>query len=428
MNGLFQPDWSLHGELIGAQQDAGQFSDGRPARVRDSHHLIEEEASLEGCPPRPQAMGLGYRWFGRPLLRFQDSEKAHGRSLSMLRLASNNPITRGLLRVLYRPKVSLPVSLFGREYAHPFGLAAGMDKNAKALRGWEATGLSFVEIGGVTMLEQSGNPKPRMFRAPRAQALVNRMGFNNDGSEKIQSALKHHVDTYGQPGIPVWVNLGKSKVTPLSEAHLDYGTTLERLWSYGDVFVVNVSSPNTPNLRELQDDEGLLRILAHCQAVNLKCAEAHGSSPKPVLVKVAPDMTEEQLIHIAKTAQANGADGMVVSNTTVERPATADGKDLTVFQETGGMSGRPLRERSTAMISMVRRATGPDWPIIGVGGISCADDAWDKIRAGATLVQAYSGFVFEGPALTKAVVHGLAKHLERSKFSTVQEAIGTGLA
>lgn len=373
-------------------------------------------------------MGHGYRWFGRPLLRLQDSEKAHGRSLSMLRFASNNPLTRGLLRVLYRPKVSLPVTLFGTEYAHPFGLAAGMDKNAKALRGWEATGLSFVEIGGVTMLEQAGNPKPRMFRAPQSQALVNRMGFNNDGSEKIQMALRDHVKRYGQPGIPIWVNLGKSKVTPLPEAHLDYGTTFERLWSFGDVFVVNVSSPNTPNLRELQDDEGLVRILSHCRAVNLQCAEAHGSSPKPVLVKVAPDMTDEQLIHIAQTARANGADGMVVSNTTVQRPDEANGKDLTVFKETGGMSGRPLRERSTAMIATVRRATAPDWPIIGVGGISCADDAWEKIRAGATLVQAYSGFVFEGPALTKAVVHGLAKRLAQSGFSTIEEAVGTAPA
>ena len=373
-------------------------------------------------------MGLGYRWFGRPLLRFQDSEKAHGRSLSMLRFASNNPFTRGLLRALYRPKVSIPVTLFGTEYAHPFGLAAGMDKNAKALRGWEATGLSFVEIGGVTMLEQAGNPKPRMFRASQSQALVNRMGFNNDGSEKIQRALKDHVNKYGQPGIPIWVNLGKSKVTPLAEAHLDYGTTFERLWSFGDVFVVNVSSPNTPNLRELQDDEGLVRILSHCKAVNLRCSQTHDSPPKPVLVKVAPDMTDEQLIHIAQTARANGADGMVVSNTTIERPDTTNRKDLTVFQETGGMSGRPLRERSTAMIATVRRATAPDWPIIGVGGISSAEDAWEKIRAGATLVQAYSGFVFEGPALTKAVVHGLAKRLAQSGFSTVEEAVGTGLA
>ena len=374
------------------------------------------------------SMGVGYRWFGRPLLRFQDSEKAHRRSLVLLRLASHNPLTRALLRALYRPKTSLPVTLFGTQYTHPFGLAAGMDKNAKALRGWEASGLSFVEIGGVTMLEQSGNPKPRMFRAPHAQALVNRMGFNNDGSEKIQRALQHHIDRYGQPGIPIWVNLGKSKVTPLSEAHLDYGTTLERLWSFGDVFVVNVSSPNTPNLRELQDDEGLVRILSHCAKVNRQCSETQGSSPKPILVKVAPDMTDEQLIHIARTAKANGANGIVVSNTTVDRPSASNGKDNAVFQETGGLSGRPLRERSTAMIATVRHATGPDWPIIGVGGVSCADDAWEKIRAGATLVQAYSGFVFEGPALTKAVVDGLAKHLRTSGFSSIEEAVGTGIA
>ena len=326
---------------------------------------------------------------------------------------------------MYRPKINVPVSLFGTTYTHPFGLAAGMDKNAKALRGWEATGLAFVEIGGITMLEQSGNPKPRMFRAPHAQALVNRMGFNNDGSEKIQHSLEQHVKRYGRPGIPVWVNLGKSKVTPLSDAHLDYGTTLERLWSYGDVFVVNVSSPNTPNLRELQDDEGLVRILAHCTSVNQQCSQVHGSPVKPLLVKVAPDMTDEQLIHIAQTAQANGAAGIVVSNTTVDRPASNSGKDNTVFQETGGLSGRPLRARSTAMISTVRQATGPDWPIIGVGGISSADDAWEKICAGATLVQAYSGFVFEGPALTKSVVHGIAERLKSSSHSTLDEARGS---
>ena len=370
-------------------------------------------------------MGVAYRWFGRPLLRFQDSEKAHARSLRLLRIASNNPLSRGLLKLLYRPKVGVPVSLFGTTYAHPFGLAAGMDKNAKALRGWEATGLSFVEIGGVTMLEQSGNPKPRMFRAPHAQALVNRMGFNNNGSEKIERALDHHTKRYGKPGIPIWVNLGKSKVTPLSDAHLDYGTTLERLWSHGDVFVINVSSPNTPNLRELQDDEGLVRILSHCSAINQRCSELHGLSLKPLLVKVAPDMTDEQLVHIALTAKANGADGIVVSNTTVERPPSISSKDTTVFQETGGLSGRPLRERSTAMIATVRQAVGPDWPIIGVGGISCADDAWEKICAGATLVQAYSGFVFEGPALTKAVVHGLAKRLKSSEHSTIEEAVGS---
>ena len=300
-----------------------------------------------------------------------------------------------------------------------------MDKNAKALRGWEATGLSFVEIGGVTMLEQGGNPKPRMFRAPHAQALVNRMGFNNDGSEKIQLTLEHHFKRHGRLGIPVWVNLGKSKVTPLDEAHLDYGSTLERLWSYGDVFVINVSSPNTPNLRELQDDEGLIRILRHCLEINDKQALKLKGVRKPILVKVAPDMTDEQLIHIAKTTKNNGADGIVVSNTTVERPETSHPRDASVFGQQGGMSGQPLKDRSTFMIRQVRQAVGKDWPIIGVGGIANAQDAWEKLEAGATLIQAYSGFVFEGPALTKQVVHGLSKRLKASQHDSITDVVGT---
>jgi len=369
-------------------------------------------------------MGVGYRWFGRPLLRFQDSEKAHGRSLTLLRLFSSNPVSRAALKLLYKPRRSLPVELFGHTYAHPFGLAAGMDKNAKALRGWEATGLAFVEIGGVTMLEQTGNPKPRMFRAPKARALVNRMGFNNNGSEKIQAALKHHFDRYGRPSVPLWVNLGKSKITPLDDAPMDYATTMERLWTYGDVFVINVSSPNTPNLRELQGDEGLKSILLACHEVNTTQSTTTQTDKKPILVKVAPDMTAEQLVHIAQTAKSNGADGIVVSNTTVERPDASDARDAAVFAQQGGMSGQPLKERSTSMIKTVRKATGPDWPIIGVGGIASPDDAWEKIAAGATLIQAYSGFVFEGPALTKSVVNGLHKRLQASPYTSLSDAVG----
>ena len=415
----------MYGYTIRSENHSTQFTGRWPTWVRDTHVSVQLGASLEGCLSEPTIMGVGYRWFGRPLLRFQDSEKAHGRSLSMLRLASSNPITRLALRVLYKPRVSLPVELFGYRYNHPFGLAAGMDKNAKALRGWEATGLSFVEIGGVTMLEQGGNPKPRMFRAPHAQALVNRMGFNNDGSEKIQLALERHINRHGRLGIPIWVNLGKSKITPLDEAHLDYGATLERLWSYGDVFVINVSSPNTPNLRDLQDDEGLTRILRHCLNVNDEQALKLDSERKPILIKVAPDMTKEQLVHIAKTAKTNGADGIVVSNTTVERPKTQHPKDATVFGQQGGMSGQPLKERSTFMIRTVRQAVGMDWPIIGVGGIANAQDAWEKLEAGATLVQAYSGFVFEGPSLTKQVVHGLSKRLRASQHASIADVIGT---
>ena len=370
-------------------------------------------------------MGVIYRALIRPFLRFQDSERAHHRSLSMLRFASVTFLGRLGLRVLYSPKKRLPVEVFGRTYDHPFGLAAGMDKNAHALRGWSSIGLGFVEIGGITMLGQEGNPQPRMFRAPNSQALVNRMGFNNAGSEALQERLTSHFKKHGGYDKPLWVNLGKSKITPLEDAHVDYATTMRRLWPFAEVFVINVSSPNTPNLRELQDDEGLVRILNACHDVNADLSNQRGAPKKPLLVKVAPDLTDDQLIHVVSTAKSNGADGIVVCNTTVERPKDHHGRDSNVFAQTGGMSGQPLKSRSTKMIRQVRKTAGPDWPIIGVGGIGSSDDAWEKIRAGATLLQAYSAFVFEGPALSKMIVKGLDKRLRQHGFSSIQEAVGS---
>lgn len=368
-------------------------------------------------------MGVAYRWFGRALLRFQDSEKAHKRSLNLLRLAAATPPGRLMLRSMYRPRRSLPVTVFDHEYAHPFGLAAGMDKNAVALRGWATIGLSFIEIGGVTMHGQAGNEKPRMFRAPASQALVNRMGFNNTGSEAIAKQLSRCFARQGKPNVPLWVNLGKSKITPLNEAHTDYATSMERLWQYADVFVINVSSPNTPNLRELQDDEGLIRILGACELVNQQQVSAAGGKRKPLLVKIAPDLTTDQVRHIVDTAKLHGADGMVVCNTTVERPDDSTPKDQRVFDQKGGMSGKPLGVRSTELIRQVRQFAGPSWPIIGVGGVSSAADAWEKIGAGATLVQAYSGFVFEGPSLVKSVVHGLHKNMVDAGHDTIAQAV-----
>ena len=369
-------------------------------------------------------MGLPYRWFGRPLLRFQDSEKAHLRSLKLLRLSAATPVSRWVLRLLYKPRQQLPVTVFGQTYKHPLGLAAGMDKNAVALRGWNAIGLAFIEIGGVTMLPQNGNPKPRMFRADGSQALVNRMGFNNEGSEAIRDRLEAHVKRHGRSKVPIWVNLGKSKVTPLEDAHEDYATSLERLWPFADVFVVNVSSPNTPNLRELQNDEGLNRILSRCHEVNQRCASEQQGVERPILVKIAPDVTQEQLELIVKTAISAGASGIVVCNTTVERPEQPSKKDTAVFAQAGGMSGQPLKERSTYLIREVRKMVGPDWPIVGVGGIASSDDAWDKLEAGATLLQAYSGFVFNGPALTGEIISGLHQRLKQAGYTQLSE-IGT---
>ena len=227
-------------------------------------------------------MGLGFRLFGPPLLAFQDSERAHSRALKILRVFASNPLTRLPMRFLYKPKRTIPIEFLGTTYDHPLGLAAGMDKKAEALRGWENLGLGFIEIGGITQLEQEGNPKPRMFRSNSTKSLVNRMGFNNPGSEKTASHLKSHFAKYGRPKVPLWINLGKSKLTPLENSSDDYSTTLERLWIYGDVFVINVSSPNTPNLRDLQNDEELAKIILACQQINDKMASKHNSDKKHI--------------------------------------------------------------------------------------------------------------------------------------------------
>ena len=368
-------------------------------------------------------MGLGYRLVSRPLLALQDSEKAHARSLLGLRAMASNPISRSALRLFYKPK-EMEVERFNMTYKNPFGLAAGMDKRAEALRGWESLGLGFIEIGGVTAEEQPGNPKPRMFRSGSSRALVNRMGFNNPGSENIARKLDQHIARFGHPQVPLWANLGKSKNTPLTDAPMDYATTMRRLWTYCDVFVINVSSPNTPNLRELQHDSALEEIVSACTAVNGELSEQHNRPTKPLLVKIAPDLSDDQLVAVVKTARSSGCDGIVATNTTVERPEAASKKEQHVFSQSGGMSGAPVNARSTAMIHRIYQLTNGEWPIVGVGGIGNAEDAWAKIGAGASLLQAYSGFVFEGPGLTKNVVNGLHKKLQSSEFSSLDEAVG----
>ncbi|MDG1551150.1 MAG: quinone-dependent dihydroorotate dehydrogenase [Candidatus Poseidoniaceae archaeon] len=369
-------------------------------------------------------MGLAFRLFGRPLLAFQDSERAHSRALKLLRLFSSNPLTRLPMKLLYKPKKTIPIQFLGENYEHPLGLAAGMDKKAEALRGWETLGLGFIEIGGITQLEQQGNPKPRMFRSNSSLSLVNRMGFNNPGSEKTASHLKDHFAKYGRPNVPLWINLGKSKLTPLDESADDYSTTMKRLWVFGDVFVINVSSPNTPNLRELQNDEELAKIIIACQEVNHSMASEHNSKKKPILVKIAPELDDAQLKLVVNTAKSNGCDGIVATNTTTSRPETNSKSEEKIFTQTGGMSGKPLTDLSTDFIKKIYRMTDGNWPIIGVGGIMNSEDAWEKITAGATLIQAYSGFVFEGASLTKSVVNGLQKKLELHGLTSLEDAVG----
>ena len=245
----------------------------------------------------------------------------------------------------------------------------------------------------------------------------NRMGFNNPGSEKIVQRL-HKA---GSQTIPIWANLGKSKHTPLDEAKDDYATSLKRLWPFIDLFVINVSSPNTPGLRDLQHGDHLKGILTACQQANRLCSEQHNASEKPLLIKVAPDLTTDELNSIIDMAMSCGIDGIVATNTTLQRP----NENHKVYNEQGGCSGAPLRQQSTEMIRHIYAYTNGTLPIVGVGGIMNADDAWEKITAGATLIQAYAGFVFEGPGLTKAIVHGLHKRMKSSGFSSISEAIGS---
>ena len=366
-------------------------------------------------------MGRVFRFISRPLLAVQDSEKAHGRSLLMLRILSSNPVTRFMLRTLYKPTHNLPIRRFGIDFEHPFGIAAGMDKRAEALRGWESVGLGFSEIGGVTMLEQEGNPKPRMFRHGRDRALVNRMGFNNPGSEKVALRLKQ--SRKHNRKIPVWANLGKSKLTPLSEAKDDYATTLRRLWCDIDLFVINVSSPNTPGLRDLQHGDYLSSIIRECSSENKKSADMYGGNIKPILIKIAPDLTLPELEQILDIAIAENIDGIVATNTTLHRPNEED----KAYKQSGGCSGTPLTTRSTELIHHIFKYTNGNLPIVGVGGIMSSEDAWEKIINGASLLQAYAGFVFEGPGLTKEIVNGIRRKLRDSEFKSLEDAIGSSV-
>jgi dihydroorotate dehydrogenase len=327
--------------------------------------------------------------------------------------------------------------LFGLKFPNPIGLAAGMDKFAGAVPIWEKLGFGFCELGGVTWHAQPGNPAPRMFRAVTDEAIVNRMGFNNDGAEALAQKLAGWKKSGSWPEHPVGINLGKSKITPLEKAAEDYANSFRVLRGLADFFVVNVSSPNTPNLRQLQDKAALDEILAaiqeiNCgrdgvppsQIVNSGTPTRHPSRP-PVLVKVAPDLSFEALDEILELVAPRNIAGMVATNTTITRPQTNDSAAQKIYGETGGLSGKPLRERSTEIIRHLYKQTKGKLPIIGVGGIFDADDAWEKITAGASLLQLYTGLVYEGPGITREIVTGLIQRLEIAGMKHLQEAVGS---
>lgn len=310
-----------------------------------------------------------------------------------------------LLKWHYRvPDPRLEVTCFDETFPSPLGVAAGFDKNGRIVRTLGTLGFGHVEIGGVTARPQSGNPRPRLFRLPEDQAVINRMGFNNDGADRI-AARRGKRET---PPVPLGVNLGKSKGVPAQMAPDDFLYSYERLAPHGDFFVINVSSPNTPGLRELQERTQLERIVDRLL----------NAGADPLLVKVSPDLHEEAIHEVCAVVEDRELDGVIATNTTTER------QDLRSPHraEPGGLSGRPLRSRATEVIRTVAART--DRPIVGVGGISTAADAYEKIRAGATLVQLYTALIYRGPGIAATINQGLLEYLERDGFDTIEDAVG----
>lgn len=364
-------------------------------------------------------MSWFYRQVIRPVLFNYDSEEIHNRTLETLARLSRSHLGIEALQSFYGT-AHLPVNLWGLQFPNPVGLAAGMDKQGAAVPAWAAFGFGFSELGGVTWHAQPGNAQPRMFRCVPDEALINRMGFNNGGAETLAERLHSWKNSGFWPKHPVGINLGKSKITPLEESAQDYAKSFSTLRDLADFFVVNVSSPNTPNLRQLQDREALDQILAAVQQINKS-----GKPPaKPILVKVAPDLSLSALDEILELVGPRELAGIVATNTTISRPISEDADGAKIYAETGGLSGRPLRERSTEIIRHLYLESQGKVPIIGVGGIFNAQDAWEKITNGASLVQVYTGLVYEGPSIANDITEGLIDLLTRSGLKDLNEAVG----
>lgn len=366
-------------------------------------------------------MSLLWNLLVRPVIALQDSEKAHSRSMLSLKLTQKIPPINWLLKLSFRAK-ELPCSMIEWNLRNPLGLAAGMDKKAENVLAWENLGFGFIEVGGFTAMPQSGNERPRMFRNSAHGALINRMGFNNPGSEVAAGTLAAVQAKRKNPTMKILANLGRSKSTSNEDAADDYCTSLARLWKHVDGFVINVSSPNTPGLRELQEGDALKSLLDSCVSKEKECGGG-----KPVLVKIAPDLSNEQLEMIIDTSRGAGCAGIVATNTTLERPQPLNKKSSAFISQSGGLSGSPLKHRSTEVIRHIHNHTNGEWPIIGVGGISTADDAWEKITNGASSIQIYSSLVFKGPSVIKEIVNGLTRKLKENGLQSLDEAIGLAL-
>jgi dihydroorotate dehydrogenase len=374
-----------------------------------------------------------YRRFLGPLLERDDGADAE--TLSRLALTSLGqaslrrrwPLVSGALAAveeqLRRRDPRLEQTLFGCRFANPVGLAAGFDKNGVAAAIWEAFGFGFAELGTVTWQPQTGNPRPRLFRLAQERAALNRMGFNNDGARAVRRLLERQgLPPPGQRPAVLGINLGKSRVAPLEQAADDYAASLETLAPLADYAVVNVSSPNTPGLRDLQEESQLRRIVERLRRL---------PGCPPLLVKIAPDLEDDAIDSIARLAYEEGLAGVIAVNTSLdrlgmqERRLEATGR--TLAEEAGGLSGRPLRTRAVEVLRRLRATAGPALPLIGVGGIDSPQAAWERIAAGAALIQVYTGWIYEGPQLVPTILEGLASQLDRHGLGTLGEAVGSGL-
>ncbi|WP_136667984.1 quinone-dependent dihydroorotate dehydrogenase [Flavobacterium sp. H122] len=339
-----------------------------------------------------------YKSLIRPILFGFDPEEIHHFSFSSIRFINKIPGVSTLIRSMYHVNDQrLEREVFGLKFKNPIGLAAGFDKDAKLYQELSNFGFGFIEIGTLTPKAQEGNPKKRLFRLLEDSAIINRMGFNNGGVLEAVERLKKN------NGVLIGGNIGKNKVTPNEEAVKDYEICFEALYDYVDYFVVNVSSPNTPGLRELQDKEPLTKLLLTLQELNDKksvtLSGVEGQKQKPILLKIAPDLTDDQLLDIIEIVKDSKIAGVIATNTTISREGLQSANKV----ETGGLSGKPLTKRSTEVIRFLSEKSNKAFPIIGVGGIHTAEDAIEKLDAGASLVQLYTGFIYEGPALVKAI-------------------------
>ncbi|MEV8044313.1 quinone-dependent dihydroorotate dehydrogenase [Streptomyces griseoluteus] len=360
-----------------------------------------------------------YKLFFRLIFRRMDPEQAHHLAFRWIRLLARIPVLRTFAAAALAPRhEKLRTEALGLRMHGPFGLAAGFDKNAVGIDGLSMLGFDHVEIGTVTGEAQPGNPKKRLFRLVADRALINRMGFNNEGSLAVAARLASRRPVFRTV---VGVNIGKTKAVPEADAVADYVKSAERLAPHADYLVVNVSSPNTPGLRNLQATEALRPLLG---AVREAADRATGARRVPLLVKIAPDLADEDVDAVADLAVELGLDGIIATNTTIAREGLGLRSAPSVVKETGGLSGAPLKERSLQVLRRLYARVGDRITLVGVGGVETAEDAWQRILAGATLVQGYSAFVYEGPFWTRAVHKGLAARLKASPYATLADAVG----